>query len=88
VPTIAETVPGYATSTWYGAMVPAKTSREIVTKLSQAMLQALALPDVKERLAALGAEIVATTPEQTSAFFKTELTKYTKVARAAGIKGE
>ncbi len=88
VPTIAETVPGYATSTWYGAMVPAKTSREIVMRLSQAMLQALALPDVKERLAALGAEIVATTPEQTSAFFKTELTKYTKVARAAGIKGD
>lgn len=88
VPAIAETVPGYSVSTWYGAMVPAKTSREIVLKLNQAMLQALALPDVKERLASLGAEIVATSPEQTSAFFKTELDKYTKVAKAANIRGE
>lgn len=88
VPTIAETVPGYAMSTWYGAMAPAKTPREIVVKLNQAMLQALALPDVKERLASLGADIVATSPEQTAAFFKSELEKYTKVARATGIKGE
>jgi tripartite-type tricarboxylate transporter receptor subunit TctC len=88
VPTIAETVPGYAMSTWYGAMAPAKTPREIIVRLNQAMLQALALPDVKERLAALGAEIVGTSPEQTAAFFKSELDKYTKVARAAHIKGE
>jgi tripartite-type tricarboxylate transporter receptor subunit TctC len=88
VPTIAETVPGYAMSTWYGAMVPAKTPREIVVKLNQAMLQALALPDLKERLASLGAEIVASSPEQTSAFFRTELAKYSKVAKAANIRGE
>jgi len=88
VPTIAETVPGYSVSTWYGAMVPAKTPREIVLKLNQHMLQALALPDIKERLASLGAEIVASSPEQTSAFFKTELAKYTKVAQAARIRGE
>ena len=88
VPTIAETVPGYSVSTWYGAMVPAKTPREIVLKLNQAMVQALALPDLKERLASLGAEIVASSPEQTSAFFKSELAKYTKVAEAAKIRGD
>ena len=88
VPTIAETVPGYSVSTWYGAMVPAKTPREIVLKLSQAMLQALAQPDIKERLASLGAEIVASTPEQTAAFFKSELAKYTKVAHAAKIRAD
>jgi tripartite-type tricarboxylate transporter receptor subunit TctC len=88
VPTIAETVPGYSMSTWYGAMVPAKTPREIVLKLNHAMLQALALPDLKERLASLGAEIVASSPEQTSAFFKSELAKYTKVAEAAKIRGD
>jgi tripartite-type tricarboxylate transporter receptor subunit TctC len=88
VPTIAETVPGYSVSTWYGAMVPAKTPREIVLKLNQAMMQALALPDLKERLASLGAEIVASSPEQTSAFFKSELAKYTKVAEAAKIRGD
>jgi len=88
VPTIAETVPGYSVSTWYGAMVPAKTSREIVVKLNQAMLQALGLPDIKERLQALGAEIVATTPEQTVQYFKVELEKYTKVAQVARIRGD
>ena len=86
VPTIAESIPGYAMSTWYGAMVPAKTPRDIVAKLNQEMLKALALPDVKERLASLGADIVGTSPEETSAFFKTELAKYTKVAQAAKIR--
>lgn len=88
VPTIAETVPGYSMSTWYGAMVPSKTPREIVLLLNKAMLQALATAEIKERLASLGAEIVASSPEQTAAFFKTELAKYTKVAKAAGIRGD
>src|SRR4029077_20842376 len=51
VPTIAESVPGYAMSTWYGAVAPVKTPREIVVKLNLEMLKALALPDIKERLA-------------------------------------
>jgi len=88
VPTIAETVPGYSMSTWYGAVAPAKTPREIVVRLNQEMVKALALPDVKERLASLGADIVASSPEQTAAFFKSELAKYTRVAEAAKIRAE
>ena len=88
VPTIAETVPGYSMSTWYGAVAPAKTPREIITRLSQEMLKALADPEVKERLASLGAEIVASTPEQTAAIFKADLAKYSKVAEAANIRVE
>jgi tripartite-type tricarboxylate transporter receptor subunit TctC len=86
VPTIAETVPGYAMSTWYGAVVPARTPREIVAKLNQEILKALADAEVKERLALLGADIVASSPEQTAAIFRTDLAKYTKVAQAAGIR--
>jgi tripartite-type tricarboxylate transporter receptor subunit TctC len=88
VPAIAETVPGYSMSTWYGAAVPAKTPRDIVTKLSQEMLKALAAPDVKERLASLGADIVASSPEQTAAIFKADIAKYTKVAKAAKIQAD
>jgi tripartite-type tricarboxylate transporter receptor subunit TctC len=88
VPTIAESVPGYTMSTWYGAVVPAKTPREIVMKLSQEMLKALAAPDVKERLASLGADIVATSPEETAAIFRTDIEKYTRVARAANIRAD
>ena len=87
VPTIAETVPGYAMSTWYGAVVPAKTPREIVAKLNQEMLKALALPDVKERLASLGADIVATSPEQTAAIFKADLAKYTEGRQGGRYSG-
>jgi tripartite-type tricarboxylate transporter receptor subunit TctC len=86
VPTIAETVPGYSMSTWYGVVVPARTPREIIVKLNQEILRALADPGVKERLASLGADIVASSPEQTAAIFKADLAKYTKVARAAGIR--
>jgi tripartite-type tricarboxylate transporter receptor subunit TctC len=88
VPTIAETVPGYSMSTWYGATVPVKTPRDIVMKLSQEMLKALADPGVKERLAALGADIVASSPEQTAAIFKADVAKYTKVAKAANIHAD
>jgi tripartite-type tricarboxylate transporter receptor subunit TctC len=86
VPTIAETVPGYSMSTWYGAVAPAKTSRDIVLKLNQEMLKALAAPDVRERLASLGADIVATSPEETAAIFKADIAKYTRVAQAAKIQ--
>ena len=57
-------------------------------KLNQEMLKALAPPDVKERLASLGADIVATSPEETAAIFRTDLAKFTKVAKAAGIQAD
>ena len=88
VPTIAETVPGYSMSTWYGAVAPAKTPREIIVKLNQEMQKALAAPDVKEKLASLGADIVATSPEETAAIFKADIAKYTKVAQAADIRAD
>jgi tripartite-type tricarboxylate transporter receptor subunit TctC len=52
------------------------------------MLKALAVPEVKERLAALGADIVASSPEDAAAFFRAELAKYAKVAREANIHAE
>jgi tripartite-type tricarboxylate transporter receptor subunit TctC len=89
VPTIAESgVPGYAMSTWYGAVVPAKTPRELVILLNREMLKALALPDVKERMASLGADVVGNSPEEAAALFKLELAKYTKVANAAHISAD
>jgi tripartite-type tricarboxylate transporter receptor subunit TctC len=69
-------------------VAPVKTPREIVTRLSQEMLKALADPEVKERLASLGADIVASSPEQTAAIFKADLAKYAKVAEAANIRAE
>jgi tripartite-type tricarboxylate transporter receptor subunit TctC len=88
VPTVADSVPGYAMSTWYGAVAPVKTPREIVQRLNQEMVKALAVPEVKEKLAALGADVVGSTPEQTAAIFKTDLAKFTQVAKAANIHAD
>ena len=88
VPALAETVPGYVMSTWYGAVAPVKTPREIVVRLNQEIVKALALPDVKEKLAALGADVVGSSIEETAAIFKTDLAKFTKVAHAAKIRAD
>jgi tripartite-type tricarboxylate transporter receptor subunit TctC len=89
VPTIAESgVPGYQMSTWYGAVVQAKTPREIVVKLNQEMIKALALPEVKERMAGLGADVVGNTTDEAAALIKLEVAKYTKVANAAHISAD
>ena len=88
VPTVSETVPGYTITTWYGAVAPAKVPREIVARLNQEMLKALQLPDIKERMASLGADIVGSSVETTIKFFTSEVAKYTKVAREAKIQAE
>ena len=69
-------------------MAPAKTPREIVVRLNQEMLKALALHDVKERMASLGADVVGNSPEEAAALFKLEVAKYTKVANAAHISAD
>jgi tripartite-type tricarboxylate transporter receptor subunit TctC len=88
VPTVGETVPGYTITTWYGAVAPAKVPREIITRLNQEMVKALQLPDIKERMASLGADIVGSSVEATAKFFASEVAKYTKVAREANIQAE
>jgi len=86
VPTIAESgVPGYQMSTWYGAVIQTKTPRDIVVKLNQEMIKALSLPDIKERMAGLGADVVGNTMDEFAALIKVEVAKYTKVAHTAGI---
>ena len=88
VPTVAETVPGYSMSTWYGAVAPAKVPRDIVQRLNHEMVKALALPDVKERMASLGADVVASSPEETATIFKNDIAKFTRVAHEAHIRAD
>jgi len=88
VPTVGETVPGYTITTWYGAVAPAKVPREIIVRLNQEMLKALQLPDIKERMASLGADIVGSSVEASAKFFASEVAKYTKVAQDANIRTE
>jgi len=87
LPTIAESgLPGFDVSTWFGVMAPAATPRPIVNRLHDGIVRALAQPDVKERLAAMGAEPVGDTPEQFGAFVKSEIAKYAKVVKDSGAR--
>jgi tripartite-type tricarboxylate transporter receptor subunit TctC len=87
VPTIAEAgVPGYDAMQWYGLLAPAGTPPAIVARLQADIARALNLPDVKEKLAADGAEAVGSTPAQFTALIKDEVEKWAKVARAARIE--
>lgn len=73
VPTVAEAgVPGFVFDFWVGLLAPAKTPRDIVNKLNQEVSKALALPDVKERMAKLGGEPMPMTPERFDAFIREE----------------
>ncbi len=87
VPSIAEAgLPGYEATQWFGVLAPAATPRAIIDRLYQEVSRALRAPDVKERLSAEGAEVVASTPEGFAGYIKSETEKWTRVIKAAGIK--
>jgi tripartite-type tricarboxylate transporter receptor subunit TctC len=91
VPTIAEAgpLPGYAVNVWLGVMAPAGTPRPIVDRLNVEVNKVVRDPQiVKERLNTVGLEAVGSTPEQLLEVMKTELAKYTKLARDANIQPE
>ena len=79
---------GFEASTWYGVAAPAGTPRDIVTKLNAEIARIIKLPDVRERLASDGAEFVGDSPEAFTAFVKSEIAKWGRVVRQAGIKAE
>jgi tripartite-type tricarboxylate transporter receptor subunit TctC len=78
--------PKVAASIWYGMMVPAGTPKALITKLNAESNNALALPDVKERLAAAGIDTAGGTPEQFAKFIGDELAKWGPVVKASGAK--
>ena len=87
LPTIAEAaLPNYEVSLWYGLLAPANTPPAIVQRLHTEVTRIIALSAVKERWAALGAEAVNTTPEQFTAFLKTDIVKWQKVVRESGAR--
>ena len=89
LPTIAEAgVAGYAFDPWFGLLTTAQTPRAVVHKLNREVVRILGLPDVKERLLALGAEPNPMTPEAFDAHVKAEIAKFSKIIREADIKVE
>jgi tripartite-type tricarboxylate transporter receptor subunit TctC len=87
LPTISEAgVPGYEAIEWQGLMVPAGTPPAVIRTLYQATTKASQIPEVREKVAGLGADFVNTTPEEFDQFLKHELSVWSKVVREVGIK--
>jgi tripartite-type tricarboxylate transporter receptor subunit TctC len=82
VPTLAESgFPDFSAENWYGVYAPAGTPHEIVMRLNHEIVRALNLPEVKERFASQGADLVGSTPEQHTAFLKAEMEKWKGIVR-------
>ncbi len=85
LPTIAATVPGYESSSWFGILVPAKTPRPIIDRLNGVLNDALADPAVKTQLAGLGVEQVGGTPDAFAAYLHAKISEMKRVAKAADL---
>ena len=89
VPAIAESgVPGYDYASWIGLLAPAKTPPAIISRLNAEAVKALQTPEIKAILAAEGSEPVGNSPEQFAAILMTEVARWAKVVKAAGIKAD
>jgi tripartite-type tricarboxylate transporter receptor subunit TctC len=85
IPTVAETIPGFESTSWQGYFVPAGTPREIVLKLQQETAKVLKLPEVVERLRVGGNEGVGSTPEEFDTRFRADIVKFAKIIADAKI---
>lgn len=86
VPALAETLPGFEAVAWFGIVGPPKTPAAIAEKVSSSVRQALKLPEVQARLAALSAEPMGLTPAETAAYMKQETERWAAVIRTANVK--
>jgi tripartite-type tricarboxylate transporter receptor subunit TctC len=88
VPTVADTVPGYEASAFFGMAVPAGTPRDIIEKLNRAVNEALADPGVQAKLAEMGGTLISGTPEDFGKIVSDETDKWSKVVKATGASAE
>lgn len=87
IPTIAESgVPDFAAIGWFGVVAPAGTPAPIIARLNAEIVDALKVPEIRERLLAGGAEPATGTPEAFGNFIKSEIPKWARVIKAAGVK--
>ena len=86
VPSIAEVLPGYDSRGWFGYVAPAGTPKEIVAILNREINRAMSMPDVKEKLNAIGLTVVTESPEYFGQLLKSDYQKYGKLIRDIGFK--
>ena len=86
VPAIAETLPGFEATSFYGIAVPAGTPKAVIAKLNAEIARIVTAPDMREKLHDQGAEAVGDTPAEFAAFFRKQMAKWAKVIKDAGIE--
>jgi tripartite-type tricarboxylate transporter receptor subunit TctC len=88
VPAVAETLPGFEVITWYGLLAPARTPRDVITRLHAEVVKALGHEDIRQRLALQGFEPGGILPDQFAETIKSDLLRWAKVLRDGKIKAE
>lgn len=88
VPPVADTLPGFEASSWYGVAAPGGTPKDVVAKLNQEIARMLNSAELRERLAHEGAEVMGGSPQEFGSFYRTEIEKWARVIKAAGIRLE
>jgi tripartite-type tricarboxylate transporter receptor subunit TctC len=89
LPTVAEAgMPGFEASTWFGMLAPKGTPKDIIARLNGEVRKVLKMPDILERLKAQGTDPIGSTPEEFRDYIKSELIKWEKVVKAAGVRIE
>ena len=88
LPAVAETVPGYEASLWYGFVGPARMAPDIVRRLNTEIVAVLKRPDIRERLANQGIDVQSGTPEEFAKLLATDMDRWARVVQRTGIKGD
>ena len=88
VPAVAETLPGFTNTTWYGLLAPAGTPKAIVNRINAEMRKAVKSPEFIKHLELIGLEPASSSPEEFHAMIRDELKRWTKVIKDAGITAE
>jgi tripartite-type tricarboxylate transporter receptor subunit TctC len=88
MPTVGELFPGFSNDGWYGIVAPAHTPAAVISKLAAENRRALANAEIIKHIEALGMEPTSGTPQEMREWIRSELERWTKIVRDAGIQGQ
>lgn len=88
IPAVAETLPGYELDAWFGVLGPGAMPVQLAYRLQQEIARILRSADLREHLGSLGAEPVGSTPQQFAAHIQSEIEKYARIVKTAGVRAE
>ena len=86
VPTVQEVVPGFEVLNWYGVVAPAGTPKDTIRKLQQEIAKVMALPEIRDKMVAMGTDPVGSTPEEFGMYIKSETAKWGRIIRDGNIR--